>query len=244
MTTLFISDLHLCDERPRTTALFKQFISTTARNAEALYILGDLFEFWIGDDQLDHDPLAQIVAQSLASLTLYGTQVFFMHGNRDFLIGNRFADSAGLTLLADPTHLIVDDRSLLLMHGDTLCTDDTGYQVFRRQVREPAWQASILAKPYDERVALAHALRSRSDVEKSMKADSIMDVNQASVAAVLKSSNYPCLIHGHTHRPAHHRHMIDGRLCDRWVLADWHDTGASLVCSAGRLVPQDIVAMP
>ncbi|MBL8522231.1 MAG: UDP-2,3-diacylglucosamine diphosphatase [Betaproteobacteria bacterium] len=242
MNTFFISDLHLCNERPQTTALFNQFLGDIAGSAKALYILGDLFEYWLGDDQLDHDPLAQAIARSLSAVSHAGTRVHFMHGNRDFLIGERFCREAGLNLLDDPTSIAVDGKSLLLMHGDTLCTDDVAYQEFRHQVRDPSWQAAILAKPYAEREALARTIRSRSDVEKSMKADAIMDVNDGTVAATLQTHSYPTLIHGHTHRPAHHEHLVDGHRCERWVLADWHDTGAALVHSPAGFAVHTISA--
>lgn len=231
MSTLFISDLHLCQERPHTTALFNHFLIESVRDVEALYILGDLFEYWLGDDQLDHDPLAQSVASGLSAVAHGGTRIFFMHGNRDFLIGERFCRESGLELLRDPTEIVVDGWPLLLMHGDTLCTDDIAYQQFRQQVRDPVWQDAILAKPYAERSALAQAIRSRSDVEKAMKAEAIMDVNADAVAAAIRTHAYPTLIHGHTHRPARHEHGVDGRSCERWVLADWHDTGSVLEIS-------------
>lgn len=242
MSTLFISDLHLCRERPQTTALFNQFLETSAQGAEALYILGDLFEYWVGDDQLDHDPLAQSVAAGLSGIAQRGTRVYFMHGNRDFLIGERFCRVSGLELLRDPTELVIHGQPLLLMHGDTLCTDDTSYQQFRQQVRDAAWQATVLAKPYAERAALAQAIRSRSDVEKSMKAEAIMDVNDEAVAAAIRTHAYPTLIHGHTHRPARHEHLIDGRICERWVLADWHETGSVMSVSPAGIAVQTISA--
>ena len=232
MTTLFISDLHLCGKRPHINALFTRFLDEIARDAEALYILGDLFEYWIGDDQLDHDPLAQEVASQLANVAGRGTSLFFMHGNRDFLIGERFAKEADLTLLADPALIVLGEQRMLLMHGDTLCTDDVAYQQFRAQVRDPAWQADILAKSYAERTQLARTMRSRSDVEKSMKADAIMDVNAAAVAAAFEAHHYPVLMHGHTHRPARHELTVNGQACTRWVLQDWHSHGGYL-SSAG-----------
>ncbi|MBL0124007.1 MAG: UDP-2,3-diacylglucosamine diphosphatase [Betaproteobacteria bacterium] len=228
MTTLFISDLHLCEERPRLNALFTRFLDDIACDAEALYILGDLFEFWIGDDQLDHDPLARAVAKQLARTADRGTRIFFMHGNRDFLISARFAREASLTLLPDPAQLTLGEQRILLMHGDTLCTDDVAYQEFRAQVRDPAWQAEVLAKPYAARAALARTMRSRSDIEKSIKADAIMDVNAEAVAAAFERHQYPVMIHGHTHRPAKHQLTVNGHACTRWVLPDWHAHGGYL----------------
>ena len=226
--TLFISDLHLCAERPRITQIFNRFIAETAPVGESLYILGDLFEYWIGDDQLDADPLARDVSQRLYGLAAGGTKVFFMHGNRDFLVSERFAREAGLEIVTDPTLIGIGSTSVLLMHGDTLCTDDVSYQAFRGQVRNPAWQHAILAKPTAERVALAHSIRSQSDIEKSMKPEAIMDVNADAVAETFRRYGFPVMVHGHTHRPARHEHLLSGRSCVRWVLQDWHQAGGYL----------------
>ena len=231
MTTLFISDLHLCEERPQINALFTRFLDEIARDAEALYVLGDLFDYWIGDDQLDHEPMARAVASQLANLAKRGTRISFMHGNRDFLIGERFASEARLALLPDPAPIVLGEQRILLMHGDTLCTDDLAYRQFREQVRDPAWQADFLGKSYAERTQLAHAIRSRSDVEKSMKADAIMDVNAVAVAAAFEKHRYPVMIHGHTHRPARHELTVNGQACTRWVLQDWHNHGGYLSAS-------------
>ena len=226
--TLFISDLHLCAERPQITQIFNRFITETAPAAESLYILGDLFEFWIGDDQLDHDPLAADVAQKLSVLAATGTRIFFMHGNRDFLIGERLARKANLDILADPTLINDHNSPVLLMHGDTLCTGDANYQSFRQQVRSTEWQKQILAKPYTERVALAQSIRSQSDIEKSMKPEAIMDVDASAVSAAFRDNGYPVMVHGHTHRPARHLQLLDDRPCVRWVLQDWHNVGGYL----------------
>ncbi|MCA3000426.1 MAG: UDP-2,3-diacylglucosamine diphosphatase [Rhodocyclaceae bacterium] len=220
--SLFISDLHLHQTRSETSAAFFHFLSNDAAQAGALYILGDLFEYWVGDDQLDHDRFSRKVCDAIRILSDRGVNVFFMHGNRDFLIGDRFATEANLTILTDPAQIRQGDRSFLLLHGDTLCTDDRAYQQFRRQTRAPAWQAGILAKPYDERVALAASIRERSDTEKATKAADIMDVSPATVEAVFRQYGYVDMIHGHTHRPATHVHMVDGHPCTRQVLADWH----------------------
>jgi len=226
--SLFISDLHLCESRPQVNALFFNFLKEMAATTKALYILGDLFEYWIGDDQLDHDPLARKVAAALRSVADSGVSIFFMHGNRDFLIGERFAHEAGLTLLDDPTLIDLDGQRCLLLHGDTLCTDDVAYQVFRRQARDPAWQASVLAKPFDERMQFAKKIREQSASEKSLKAEDIMDVSSETVAETFRAWDYPLMIHGHTHRPAVHVHEVDGRACTRHVLADWHDAAQVL----------------
>jgi UDP-2,3-diacylglucosamine hydrolase len=228
--TLFISDLHLHDSRPAINALFFRFLKERATEGAALYILGDLFEYWVGDDQLDHDPLARQVADGLRRLPDAGVPVYFMHGNRDFLIGDRFAREAGLTLLPDPTSITVQEQRLLLLHGDTLCTGDTAYQQFRIQARDPEWQRDVLARPYEERIRFARTLRMQSDSEKAEKAEDIMDVSSATVVAVLRANAYPTMIHGHTHRPAKHHHAIDGRDCVRWVLSDWYETASTLSC--------------
>ena len=226
--TLFISDLHLCESRPELSKLFFDFLKNTATTADTLYILGDLFEVWLGDDQLDHDPLARQVADALRTLANSGATTYFMHGNRDFLIGQRFARETGITLLNDPTLIEVNAQRCLLLHGDTLCTDDVAYQAFRAQVRDPAWQATVLARSYSERVAFAHNIRQQSNSEKSLKAEDIMDVSQATVAQVFRDWNYPLIIHGHTHRPATHLHMVDSVECTRIVLSDWRDDAPML----------------
>jgi UDP-2,3-diacylglucosamine hydrolase len=229
--TLFISDLHLAEERPEINSLFSRFIEDSARGTEALYILGDLFDYWVGDDQLDHDPLARSVTDSLRRLSDAGTQVYFMHGNRDFLIGERFALEAGLTILPDPTLIELYDQQVLLMHGDTLCTDDVAYQKFRTQTRTTEWKNATLAKPYEARQQLARLIRAQSDSEKNQKPEEIMDVTEATVEEAFRKHHYPLMIHGHTHRPATHRLLVDGHACERWVLADWHERGESLKTS-------------
>ena len=229
----FVSDVHLCAERPRITRLFETFIAETAPAGGSLYILGDLFEYWLGDDQLDVDPVARDTAQHLRYLASTGTKIFFMHGNRDFLVNQRFEREAGLSILPDPTEIRLGATATLLVHGDTLCTDDTAYQTFRQQVRNPEWQRGILAKSYGERAALAQSIRSQSDIEKSMKPDSIMDVNAAAVSAAFRTSACQVMIHGHTHRPSRHEHVIDGRTCVRWVLQDWHRFGGYLCYADG-----------
>ena len=156
-----------------------------------------------------------------------------MHGNRDFLIGGRFASAASVEILADPTVIDIGLTPVLLMHGDTLCTDDVAYQTFRSEVRSSDWQRAILAKPFAERVALAQSLRSQSDIEKSMKPDAIMDVNANAVAAALRQFGYAVMVHGHTHRPARHETLLDGHACVRWVLPDWHEVGGYLALANG-----------
>lgn len=229
--TLFVSDLHLCSTRPQITRLFEHFLGEIAPQAEGLYILGDLFEYWAGDDDLA-DPFNAGIVRLLRATAERGTRIYVMHGNRDFLLGDLFMQDAGARLLPDPTVIDLHGAPALLMHGDTLCTDDHDYQRFRTMVRDPQWQATFLAKPLAQRKAQIEELRRRSETEKSLKAADIMDVNQHAVAAALRAHHYPRLIHGHTHRPARHEHHIDGMLCERWVLPDWYETGGYLRCDA------------
>jgi UDP-2,3-diacylglucosamine hydrolase len=226
-TTLFISDLHLDDARPRINALFLGFVAGPAARAEALYILGDLFEFWLGDDALDLPPFRAAV-DALAELSHGGTRVYFMHGNRDFLVREGFAAAAGATLLADPTEVDLYGRRTLLMHGDTLCTDDIAYQQFRARVRDPREQAAFLARTVAERSAIVSGVREQSDAAKAGKSIEIMDVSPRAVEEVLRRHGYPTLIHGHTHRPATHVLHVDGHRCERWVLPDWYERGGYL----------------
>jgi UDP-2,3-diacylglucosamine hydrolase len=226
---LFISDLHLTPERPLPVQLFYRFIAEIAPKAQALYILGDFFEAWVGDDDLAQ-PFHQKIALALISLAEHGVAVFFLPGNRDFLIGPAFAEAAGLTLLPDPTRVELFGVPTLLAHGDSFCTDDAAYQDFRTQVRDPAWQQHFLAQPLAQRHALAKALRERSEHAKSDKKPEIMDVNSAAIDAILAEHPVARIIHGHTHRPARHEHRLNGRLCERWVLPDWYEMGGYLAC--------------
>jgi UDP-2,3-diacylglucosamine hydrolase len=226
MTTLFISDLHLDDERPFITELFLQFLRGEAREAQALYILGDLFESWIGDD--DDAPLAQRVQDALAELSRSGVVTYFMAGNRDFLVGPRFAQRSGLTLLDDPTRIDLAGVPTLLMHGDTLCTDDLAYQKFRAQVRDPDWQQAFLAQPLAQRRAFAAQARAQSRLHTGTAMAQIMDVTDTAVHDALRSRVAQRLIHGHTHRPARHRVDLGDRVAERIVLGDWYEQGSVL----------------
>lgn len=229
---LFVSDLHLSPDAPATTARFLTFLSGAARNANSLTILGDLFDYWAGDDDLA-DPFNTRVIGALRSLSDAGVPIFFMAGNRDFLIGAGFADAAGLTLLPDPCIRNIHGIKTLLSHGDALCTDDADYQRFRSVVRDLAWQTRFLARPLSERKAEIATLRQRSQDEKKIKPLAIMDVNTDSVSATLRQYGAHALIHGHTHRQGRHTHIVDGRSCQRWVLGDWHaDRGGALACGA------------
>jgi UDP-2,3-diacylglucosamine hydrolase len=228
--TLFISDLHLSGERPAISERFFEFLHEQASRAAALYVLGDLFEYWIGDDELDAggDPLGRQVAAALGRLSKQGVAVAFMHGNRDFLIGRRFAEASGARLLEDPSVEKVGGVRTLLMHGDTLCTDDHDYQAWRRTARSRAWQREFLAKSLPERHQALQALRERSKEVVGAKPAEIMDVNQAAVREALRSHSLTRLVHGHTHRPARHMLEVDGRRCERWVLPDWYERGGYL----------------
>ena len=238
MSTLFISDLHLCAGRPQGNRCFFAFLEREARAAQALYILGDLFEYWVGDDDLD-DPFNAKVVAALARLVAGGVPVYLMHGNRDFVIGEAFARASGVTLLADPALIELHGQAVLLMHGDTLCTLDREYQAFRREARSEAWISKLMRQPLAERKAAVEALRRQSEQEKRSKPAEIMDVAQDEVEATLRRYGYPRLIHGHTHRPARHLHTVDGHACERWVLADWYQGGSYLACdeSGCRALP-------
>ena len=229
MSTLFISDLHLCSGRPRINRSFFGFLEREAKSADALYILGDLFEYWAGDDDLG-DPFNATVVAALARLVGSGVPAYLMHGNRDFVIGDAFARASGVTLLADPALLSLHGQPVLLMHGDTLCILDQDYQAFRREARSETWICNLLNRPLAERKAAIEALRWQSEQEKRNKPEEIMDVDPAEVEAALRRHGYPRLIHGHTHRPACHVHTVDGHACERWVLADWYQTGSYLAC--------------
>ena len=219
MLQLFISDLHLDDERPATTRAFLHFLQQEARDADQLYILGDFFESWIGDD--DSSPLIDTVTAALRDLSASGTELFIMQGNRDFLLGENFCHAVGAKLLADPTVITLAGEPTLLMHGDSLCTADSEYMAFRQMARSDAWQQEVLAKPLEERRALARQLRMASFEANSNKADDIMDVTPEEVSAQMVAAGCLRLIHGHTHRPNHHAITIDGSEGDRWVLGDW-----------------------
>ncbi len=229
MAVFFISDLHLCTSRPEINRVFFQFLRGPAREAESLYILGDLFEYWAGDDDLG-DPLNESVAAALAEYSRAGSELRFMHGNRDFLLDGEFAKACAGRLIDDPYALDLFGTPTLLMHGDTLCTDDTEYQRFRAQVRDPGWQKKFLSLPLEQRKRQIEAVREASESEKQRKAPEIMDVNPSAVEKVLREHAYPRLIHGHTHRPALHAHNVDGKSCERWVLADWYRAGSYLRC--------------
>lgn len=230
MSTLFISDLHLDASRPQISALFQDFLRGEARDADALYILGDLFESWIGDD--DDAELATQISAELRALSDAGVPVFFMHGNRDFLLGSDFATRSGITLLKDPTMIDLYGEKALLMHGDTLCTDDHAYLKFREQVRNPIWQQNFLAQPLAARREFAARARTESQRHTASAKPDIMDVNTKAVDAILHEHGVHRLIHGHTHRPFVHGLKVDGETAARIVLGDWYEQGSVLRVNA------------
>jgi UDP-2,3-diacylglucosamine hydrolase len=226
MPTLFISDLHLDESRPEIVDLFARFLAEEARGADALYILGDLFESWIGDD--DDSPLGARVARALRSLRDSGVPIYFMRGNRDFVLGKKYADRAGMTILDDPTVIDLHGTPALLMHGDTLCTDDVDYQKFRRLMHNRLFQRIALAMPISWRRAFAGRLRGQSQKRVSAKREEIMDVNQQAVESAMRENRVNLLVHGHTHRPATHSFDLDGQTAERIVLGDWYDQSSIL----------------
>ena len=232
MSSLFVSDLHLTEERPEANERFIGFLERKARSAAALYILGDFFEYWVGDDDIGA-PFNSVIAGLLRKLPI---PLYFMHGNRDFLIGERFCAATGARLLQDPVVETIEGEKTLLMHGDTLCTDDVGYQAWRRQARDPAFQAAFLAKSLPERHQAVGQMREKSKAAIGAKPAEIMDVNEDAVREALRRHGVRRLIHGHTHRPGRHALEVDGKRCERWVLPDWYGRGGYL--EVGRAGPR------
>jgi len=230
--TLFVSDLHLSRERPQLVAALHAFLGGPARGAAALYVPGDIFDAWLGDDQL-REPLAAGVARGFANLAASGTPVYLQRGNRDFLLGERFARAAGATLLGDAVVHDIQGTRTLVMHGDALCTDDVDYQRFRAYWQDPVHRRRLLALPYLFRRGIAAFFRATSKRATANKPESIMDVNASAVAEALRAHNVTRLIHGHTHRPARHELTVDGRACERYVLADWYSRASYLRVEPG-----------
>lgn len=224
MTTLFISDLHLEADRPDIADQFLRFLETEALNAGALYILGDLFESWVGDD--DPNDHYKWIKQALRKLTNKGIPVYFMHGNRDFMIGDSFAEETGVTILPDPHVAEFCGDTVLLSHGDAYCTDDIEYQAVRKMTRDPQWQAIMLQKSLEERLAFAAQAREASMARSGTISEEIMDVNATAVEDAIRSAGVSILLHGHTHRPAVHELSIDGQPARRIVLGDWYEQGS------------------
>jgi UDP-2,3-diacylglucosamine hydrolase len=239
MSTLFISDLHLKPEAPHLSRILSEFLAGAATGADALFVLGDLFEAWPGDDDAA-DPFNAPVISAFRALSERGIPLYFQHGNRDFLLGAEFARATSGKLLPEELVLDLHGTPTLLMHGDQLCTDDAAYQEFRAQVRNPAWQQALLRQPLAERKLLARQLREGSNAAKAAKNMDIMDVNAQAVAAAFRRHDVTRLIHGHTHRPARHVHVVDGTERERIVLADWREAGAYLEVDAGGCVARTI----
>ncbi len=231
--TLFVSDLHLDESRSGIVGQFERFLDEVVPGADALYILGDLFEYWVGDDGLALPFAGRIAARLKAAAER--VPIRFMHGNRDFMVAERFAAETGVALIADPTVVDLHGTRTVLLHGDTLCTGDTAYQAFRAQVRDPGWQRAALARPVAERIALAQDMRLASEGAKQGKAMAIMDVAPEAVERAFAESGCAQMIHGHTHRPARHVHRVGGRDCVRWVLADWYERASYLEASPAGL---------
>ena len=229
MSTLFISDIHLSQGRPDMTAALVRFLAEDAPGADALYVLGDLFEFWIGDD--DPNPLHREVADAFLALSQQGVPLYFIHGNRDFLLGRQFAKRAGMTLLGDPCVIELYGERVLLSHGDLLCTRDEGYQKFRRITQLKWLRWLFLRLPLSRRQAIAHKMRGQSQMENAQKSQIIMDVTPEAVDEMLRQHDCRMMIHGHTHRPAIHDFPLDGRPARRIVLGDWFEQGSVLVCT-------------
>jgi len=232
MTTLFISDLHLDDRRPETTALFQNFLDSETSGADALYILGDLFEFWLGDDVPSKCSIE--VAAALSRLTDKGLPCYFIHGNRDFLLKEVYAKSAGMTLLPEEYVVELYGERVLLMHGDSLCTDDLAYQQFRVLTRNPAWQQDFLARTPQERLQIALQARDASAEHKGNVEMAIMDVNPGEVVDAFERHEVHRMIHGHTHRPAIHDLKIGAKVAQRIVLGDWYSQGSVLRVEPGN----------
>ena len=240
----FVSDLHLAPEAPGATRLFFAYLAGPARGAAALYVLGDLFEVWPGDDCADDERGAyqRSVIAALRALSDAGVRLFVMHGNRDFLLGWRCAAGCGATLIDDPHVVTSDSWQFVLTHGDVLCTDDSDYLAFREQVRAPHWAANFLAKPLAERRAIAAALRQQSEASKREKRSlQSMDVNAAATDDFIRAHGYATLIHGHTHQPATHGHLVDGIAVDRWVTADWREDRGEYLAWDGERVSRHLL---
>jgi len=226
--SLFISDLHLCESRPEILDAFITFLGKEAAQANALYILGDLFEYWAGDDSIASGSHAKTI-QALNALTTSGINVYLIHGNRDFLLGESFSQATGVEILPEPSLITLHNKTILISHGDALCTDDMAYQQFRKEVRTNVWKEQFLSQPLAKRIAYIESVRQKSEQEKSVKSMAIMDVNPMAVSNLIRDNNYPPIfIHGHTHRPMQHNHDINGHHLTRWVLGDWYDQGSYL----------------
>jgi len=237
--TLFISDLHLTADRPDISQQFLSFIQDSAPRAEALYILGDLFEIWLGDDAMT--PTHGIILNAIKSISDRGISVYFMRGNRDFLIGDEFAKACGCEILNDPSVINLYGTPTLLTHGDLLCTDDTDYQAFRAYIRDPKTIKQLMALSIEERIAKGREYRAGSQAANKEKPMDIMDVNQDAVLAMLREHNVEHMIMGHTHRPNEHSFELEGKPAHRIVLGDWHEQGSQVYADASGCELQELV---
>ena len=238
----FVSDLHLSPRSPGATRLFLQFLGGRARQADELFILGDLFEAWIGDDDCEAPFNAEVVA-ALRLASESGLKISAMHGNRDFLLGTGFTAASGVKLLTDPYILSTAEWQFVLSHGDALCLDDAAYMAFRTQVRNPAWQAALLAKPLAERRAIAAHMREVSESSQRGKENPYTDLQAAATDDFLREHGYATFIHGHTHQPAKHDHIVDGIHVERWVLADWHEDRGECLVWDGEALSREAITL-
>lgn len=236
----FISDLHLSPRTPGATRLFLQFLAGRARQAESLYILGDFFETWIGDDDID-DPLNAEIISALRSASDSGLMISVQHGNRDFLIGSGFEKLTGAHLLSDPYVLSTAEWQFVLSHGDALCLDDAAYMAFRNQVRTAEWQTAFLAKPLAERRAIVAHMRDVSSSNQQNKETPYSDLQAAATDDFIRTHGYATFIHGHTHQPTTHDHVVDGIHVERWVLADWHEDHAEVLVWDGIALQREAI---
>ncbi|NRB42537.1 MAG: UDP-2,3-diacylglucosamine diphosphatase [Pseudomonadales bacterium] len=232
MAIRLISDLHLDEKNPALCRAFFKYLDNLPTDTVSLYILGDFFEAWGGDDDL---PFHEQIRQRLKALTDSGIELYFQHGNRDFLLGQQFAEQTGSTLLDESYILESGSQKIALLHGDSLCIDDVEYQQFRTQMRNPEVQQMLLSQSLDERRALAQSLRDNSKEANSNKAEDIMDINQAELERLMTELNVQTLIHGHTHRPRTHQFELNGKSCQRIVLGDWGKTGWEIIIDDGHV---------
>lgn len=238
MTTLFISDLHLSPERQEIIDLFLQFMNERAKQARTLYILGDFFEVWIGDDYIPEE--LQNVIRALAEYSSAGNKLYFIRGNRDFLLRKEFEEMTGCEILPDPCLIDLDGKPTLISHGDMLCTDDVEYMEFRKKVRAPSWQKNFLNQSIEERLAFANDAREQSKIKTKNKPLQIMDANPNAILKLMSKYNVEQMIHGHTHRPAIHTIKTDQNPLTRIVLGDWYEQGSVLECIDGKCELQTI----
>ena len=228
-SAIFVSDTHLSEDSPSVIDKFNRFLETYANKHEFLFILGDLFEYWIGDDANQFESV-------VTTLQKLKTKIYFIPGNRDFLIGSEFLDKTNITILEDPTLIQLGNKKTIILHGDTLCIDDKEYQEFRTKVRSEDWKKEFLNQKIHTRLRICKDLRKKSYEAQKNKSELLMDVNEDEVKNLFKELNYPSLmIHGHTHRPKRHEYLLDNHTCERWVLNDWYDSGSYLIWNDGQL---------